>query len=67
MRDRASESGRWRGADPGRGDVTVIVRVRAGTRAGRLEPWGRDQVVKQSRLGSVRVGAVRGQNVTMGT
>ena len=55
----ASESGRWRGAGPGCGDVTLIVRVRAGARVGRLEPWGRDQVVKWSRLGSVRVGAVR--------
>jgi hypothetical protein len=57
----ASESGRWRGAGPGCGHVTVFVRVRAGTRVGRLEPWGRDQVVKRARgrLGSVRVGAVR--------
>ncbi len=37
----------------------MIVRVRAGARVGRLEPWGRDQVVKRSCLGSVRVGAVR--------
>jgi hypothetical protein len=53
----ASESGRWRGADPGRGDVTVSVRDRAGARVGRLDPWGRDQVVKERPLGSV--GAVR--------
>ncbi len=55
----ASESGRWRGADPGRGDVTVSARDRAGTRVGRPEPWGRDQVVKGRPFGSVRVGAVR--------
>ena len=58
-RSCASESGRRRRADPGRGDVTVSVRDRAGTRVGRPGPWGRDQVVKGRPLGSVRVGAVR--------
>jgi hypothetical protein len=58
-RSGASESGRWRGAGPGCGDVTVFVRVRAGPKVGRLELWGRDQVVKWGRLTGVRVGAVR--------
>ena len=38
----------------------MSVRDRAGTREGWLDPWGRDQVVKERLLGSVRVGAVHG-------
>ena len=63
----ASESGKWRGAGPGYGDVTGAVRVVPGPEGAGLDLWGRDQVVKRAAWGASGSGPCAGHNVTVGT